>query len=187
MTEITIRRGREEDLPWICEADCRALSLMEDKSLFAVEGAEFTSRHISREGFILIAEAAGARAAYLMVRFPGSAPDNLGRDAGLAEEQLAQVAHMESVVVLPEFRGRGLQKRLLAAGEEAARQRGYRWAMATVSPHNPASLQSFLSRGYREAVRKEKYGGLLRCILIRELAVPGGAGPEEKAGGKVLK
>ena len=169
MGDVTIRRGTAADLPWLGEADRLALELLEDKSLFMTEDGAFAARHIQQEGFILIAEAEGKAAAYLLARLPGEAPDNLGRDADLPEEELGRVAHMESVVVLPEYRGRGLQKRLLAAGEEEAGRRGFRWAMATVSPENPPSLRSFLACGYREAARKEKYGGVLRCVMIKEL------------------
>lgn len=40
--------------------------------------------------------------------------------------------------------------------------------MATVSPDNPASLRCFLKNGYKEVLRKEKYGGMERIILKKD-------------------
>ena len=40
--------------------------------------------------------------------------------------------------------------------------------MATVSPDNPASYQSFEKNGYKYMVTKEKYHGLVRKIYLKE-------------------
>ncbi len=165
----TIRKGERSDLKWIRRIELEALASLEDQTLFAIEDEAFAERHLEKEGFILICQVDGEPAAYLMVRLPGQAEDNLGRDAGVPADQLDQVAHMESVVVTERFRGRGIQKILLDRAEQEAIRRGYKLSMATVAPGNPASLRSFLALGYREVARKEKYGGLERCILLKKI------------------
>lgn len=50
--------------------------------------------------------------------------------------------------VVPEFRGHGLQKRMIELRERWARKNGYRWAV-TDTTDNPASSNSLIARGYR--------------------------------------
>lgn len=152
---------------------------MENKELFVCDSSEFVREHISREGFTVAAcDEQGRIVGSLIVRFPGLHEDNLGRELGLSEELLYQVAHMESAVVLPEYRGRGLQTDMLRLAEERIVKLGaavspygrqIRYLMGTVSPENPASYRSCEKCGYRLLTVKEKYGGRLRGIYYREL------------------
>jgi len=51
--------------------------------------------------------------------------------------------------VLPEARGRGLQKRLIKARVRWAEKQGYYYAFTYTVPHNPASSRSLISCGFR--------------------------------------
>ena len=77
---------------------------------------------------------------------------------------LDKVVHMESVAVLPEYRGYHLQEKMLRYAEECIDKKQYSYLLATVSPDNPASYHSFEKCGYALVMTKEKYGGLLRRI-----------------------
>lgn len=46
-------------------------------------------------------------------RYPRIQDGNLGLDIGLAEGELSKIVHMESEVILPEYRGHGLQGKML--------------------------------------------------------------------------
>ncbi len=166
---IKIREATMADVPWLHQVDLAVLESIPDKELFCIEDKAFLRRHIQAEGFTLIACAEDVPAAYVQVRIPGYAQDNLGLDASLDQGQLPLVGHVESVAVLPGFRGLGLQRQLTAAAEEMMARRGLVWSMATVAPQNPHSLGNFTSMGYCVVCEKEKYGGHKRCILLKKL------------------
>ena len=101
--------------------------------------------------------------------FPGFDEENLGRDIGLADDELFFVAHMDIAAVRTSFRGHGIQKMLMQKAEKDASALGFRYLMCTIHPDNAASMKSALSLGYEVALTKKKYGGLIRNILLKDL------------------
>lgn len=101
--------------------------------------------------------------------FPGLGPENLGRDLGFSDEDLIKSAHMETVVIAPKYRGHHLQARLMAKAEEDLKAAGYKHLLCTIHPENPYSLNNALSLGYKVEKLVEKYGGLPRNILLKEI------------------
>lgn len=99
---------------------------------------------------------------------PGLEEFNLGYDLNFEEEKLMNIAHIESTVVHPNYRGNKFQKILCENLEEVAREQNYSIFCATVSPNNEFSLNTLLSLNYKIAIEKEKYGGLKRYIVIKE-------------------
>lgn len=111
-------------------------------------------------------------AGFFMAAFPGLSEKNLGHHIHLSESDLLKVAHMDSVVILPRFRGQGLQYRLIAKAEEViAQETDYRILMATVHPDNKYSLKNVLAHGYEVAAEALKYGGYRRYILKKEIGL----------------
>lgn len=49
---------------------------------------------------------------------PGRGNENLGYDIGLSDPELSLVAHMDTIVVHPLYRGQGLQQKLTALAEQ---------------------------------------------------------------------
>ena len=94
---------------------------------------------------------------------------HLGYDCGLTDNQVKREAVMDTVAVLPEARGQNLQFLLMHAVEEKLREMGYRYLTATVHPDNPYSLRNALKRNYKIMATKEKYGGYLRHVLLKDL------------------
>ena len=101
--------------------------------------------------------------------FPGPGPENLGRDLGFSDEDLMKSAHMETVVIAPKYRGHHLQARLMAKAEEDLKAAGYKHLLCTIHPENPYSMNNALSLGYKVEKLVEKYGGLPRNILLKEI------------------
>ena len=144
---------------------------MEDKTLFAVEDldAEWVRERLG-SGFGVAARAKdGGLAGMLIVCRYGDDEENLGRDLGVPPERLAEVCNMECAAVLPAHRGHGLEARMFAFAEAFLRENGVRLAAMTVSPDNAPSLASARKAGYRIALTKEKYGGMLRHVLTKAL------------------
>ena len=68
------------------------------------------------------------------------------------------------------FRGYGLQKQFIAWKDEEGRRMGAKWALCTVSPDNPNSLNNTLRAGFEIVEEKEMYGGIRRYVLRKALA-----------------
>ena len=97
--------------------------------------------------------------------------EHLGWDIGLSESELPKVIYQEISNVLPAFRGNQLQKILasLIMQELAKKNHSYRYVCCTVAPFNIPSLKDKFSQGMRIAALKEKYGGSLRYIFVKDL------------------
>ena len=167
---VTIRKAVSSDAESIYTNMEQVANAQSDKSLFICDDFNFVSRHISKEGFTVVAcNEENKVIASLIIRYPMSAEDNLGRDIGINNAELLRVVHMESAVVLPSYRGMGLQRKLLLFAESLIDKNKYQHLLATVSPDNPASYRSFEKCGYTHVMTKGKYGGLQRRIYQKEL------------------
>lgn len=114
--------------------------------------------------------------AYRFISFPKLGEHNLGRDLRFDSMNLAQVAHLETTVVHPAYRGNGLQSETLKLAFPLIEAKGYRHILCTVSPINPHSLYNVMSNGLKIKALKRKYKteesqeGLWRFILHKDLA-----------------
>ena len=89
---------------------------------------------------------------------------------------MAKVAHLETTVVHPEYRGNSLQSLTLQQAIPMVKDLGYSHLLCTVSPQNIYSLYNIIKNGLRIKALKKKYGsekdgkdGLWRFILHRNL------------------
>lgn len=156
--------------------------------------AKDSQSHNASEGYSLKYIVDGEFAAFLIVRHPGEAEDNLGQylSENCADRQtasgnvqtcgesdltvlLSRVAHMESAAVHPAHRGKGLQGKLLARAEEIEIARGTKFLMATVHPDNIYSLRNLEAAGYQCILETAKYGGLRRKVMCKVLYAEGEA------------
>lgn len=137
--------------------------------LYFVDTLEFVEQHIAYEGFIVVALVEAELAGFQIVRLPGMAEDNLGRELGLKESELRLVAHVESAAVLPTHRGHGIQRAMIAEAERLLLGLGYRWLMCTVHPENEHSLRNLTALGYSIVATKDKYGSYRRHVMMKAL------------------
>ncbi len=197
-------QGRVSELLELQRVVCEHLERPE--LYFPVTAAEMADL-VGPEGLCLGIEHHGRLVAFFGVLFMGDRPGNVGLDLGLPAEELPLVAYFMAVNVLPSYRGRGLQQILTHAlfgvmgiapqncvGDAGSRilrnffsthapapLPSFQWQCSTVSPLNPASLNTFLSCGFRIAGLKPKYLGYLRYLLIRERNGFGGGGAQSTA------
>lgn len=158
-----------EDVPDIMKIMESACQLTKDAAWYSMDDEEFVKKHIEEEGFTLKAMKNGEIAGFLIVRYPKESKDNLGVYAGLAEEHRKEVAHMESVAVLPRYKGLGIQRGLMMYGEDILIKQNYRYSMGTAHPENTYSVNNFLKLDYEIVAEVEKYGGLQRYVFCKEL------------------
>ena len=78
-------------------------------------------------------------------------------------------AHPDKAAVLPEFRGHHLQYEMMQHAEVDLRQMGYQYLLCTVHPKNVFSRSNVMKQGYQKMLTKEKYGGFLRDIWMKNI------------------
>jgi len=101
--------------------------------------------------------------AYRYVGFPGYDNKNLGNDIKLPQKELNKVAHLETTVVHPDYRGNGLQSLTLQEMIPVIQELGYKHLLCTVSPQNYFSLLNIMKNGLKikaQKVEQMDYGGL---------------------------
>lgn len=179
--EFEIVRAVPADADTLAEIMRTGKAGMEHPEWFIEDDEEYIKAHIGHIpilkedcGFTLkaVTQADGREvlAGFFIVAFPGTGEKNLGHHIAMDEEHLAKVAHMDSVVILPQFRGHKLQYRLIAAAEELLRQEtDYTIWMATVHPDNKYSLNNVQAHGYEVVAEALKYGGYRRYVLKKEI------------------
>lgn len=151
---------------------------MEQKDWFAADEEGFIRDILTEDGFIIGAweEKTGEMAGYFSVVFPDS-KDNMGKYAGLSEEELSHVVYLDSAAVKKTYRGNGLQSKMLEAAEkeltEIQKSKGAacQYRMCTVHPENRYSLENMMQNGYKILARTELYGGLDRYILGKTVSL----------------
>lgn len=166
-----IVKAEEKDYELFASIIQEVYEAMEQKEWFAADNAEYTYemlKYSNGVGYKAIHQPSGAVAGILLTTFPGDSEENLGRDIGLPESELMLVAHMDSVAILPEYRGAGLQKRLMQHAEQELTEQGYRYFMCTVHPENRYSRQNIIKQGFKPVKTALKYGGYRREIFLRD-------------------
>ena len=81
---------------------------------------------------------------------------------------MGRLANADSAIVHPDYRGNGLQRKLLEAALTRLRP-GIVGIGATVSPENQYSLNNALASGFEIVCRREMYGGYDRYLLAKRL------------------
>lgn len=96
--------------------------------------------------------------------------EHLGIDAGLPEVELSKVIYQEISNIDPDYRGNGLQNYMGKLLMSRLDDKRFRYVCATVAPFNIASIKDKLELGLEIVALKEKYGGKLRYIFMKDLA-----------------
>lgn len=168
---MIFRKANRNDAELLAASMKKIRSDMDDPSIYVIDEAEELEKYIDGEhGFALLAEEKNMLAGYFVFRFPDiNEPEHLGDYLNLTSEEKEHVVYMDSAGVFQNFRGQGLQGRLLRAGEELLKDTKYHTALSTISPDNPASLNTLLRDGFEIITTTEKYGGLIRHVLYKKL------------------
>ena len=145
---------------------------LDKKEWFVADNAEYTYEMLQSGrgmGYKAVDSNTGMTAGVFMAVIPGISRENLGRDAGMGDQELSLVAHMDSIAILPEYRGYKLQYRLMQTAEGDLREKGFRYLLCTVHPDNRYSRDNIVSQGYKSVAVKEKYGGYMREIFLKRI------------------
>ena len=110
--EIKIFRAGRESLEEAVRLVQSTEEKMKEKSWFVAESLEEFDRWMRKDqGWLYVAKdcSSGQLAGMFFVVLPGMEEENLGYDIGMQGRQLYECAIMDTVVVLPEYRGMHLQ------------------------------------------------------------------------------
>lgn len=165
---IKIRKGTMEDIEAFIGFLKEIKETMVQKEWFYVDPPEYILQMMSdgiMELWVAMDEERMA-AAFSILR-PGKHEFNYGYDLGLSEEELSRVINMDTAAVHPDYRGMGLQKKLLQFAESELRQEGAHILLCTVHPDNHFSLNNVLQQGYEIQKKLEKYGSV-RYVLRKD-------------------
>lgn len=170
---MIFEKATTKDAPLLANAMRQIRASMADPTMYVIDTEDDIRHSIDGiHGFALLAKEEEELAGFFIFRYPDiEEEDHLGAYLNLDETEKKSVVYMDSVAVFPKFRGQGLQKQLLLEGEKILRDTSYSTALATVSPDNPASLNTLLGAGFQIIATAPKYSGLLRHVLYKDLTV----------------
>jgi len=166
---IMIRKGTKEDIDAYIALLQSVQESMDHKEWFSPNTPE-QLHSFMKEGIMemWVAEDVGKIVAAFDVLRPGLRPMNYGYDLSYEEEKLMRVVNLENAAVAPEYRGLGLQWKLIRCAEEQLRREGPHILMCTVHPENQFSLRNVLRQGYTIVKEYPKYGSV-RYLLQKEV------------------
>lgn len=169
MMELTIRKGTTEDTEnLICFLQEVRRGMVNQEWLYLDDPEEVRRALADGTMQLWVAVYGNQFAGIFDILIPGLAEYNYGYDLDFKREDLLRVIHMDTAAVHPDYRGQGLQKRLMQEAEQYATEIGGRILLTTVHPDNHYSLNNILQQGYTIEKRIPKYGSV-RCILRKDL------------------
>ena len=169
---FSIRRLTRQDLEQIMKVQETVIAHLENKKILSPLGKKDFEYILAGNGLMIGAVDRGELIAFRALLFPPiHGEGHLGLDAGLPESELPKVIYQEISNVLPAYRGNRLQKLLARLITQKLDDMGhpYRYVCATVAPFNIPSLKDKFAQGMIIAALKEKYGGLLRYVFVKDL------------------
>ncbi len=163
---LTIRRCSTTDLDDIMALQEHICETMTNPDLFVATGRRDNADYLLSPNAIFGVYDGTRLTAYGSLVFPNDAPENLGHDLGWHLEKILCCATLDTIVVDPDYRGLGLQRRLIQECLSYARcVLPDCIVLTTVSPFNEYSLRNVQSQNFQILKRLIKYGGHERYIL----------------------
>lgn len=169
MMNFLFRKASGQDVSGIMEIMNEAAADREHEEWFVSSDEEYVNRHLQEKGFVIVAEEEhGKMAGFFLVMYPNE-KENLGNYLNFTPENLKKVVLMDTAVVASDFRGFGLQGRMLQEAEKYIDTQKYKFALCTVHPDNIYSLRNMQNHGYQVQKTVQCYGGYTRYVLMKKL------------------
>lgn len=165
---VRFKRLTEEDLPAVHRLHALAHSLISQPGLLAKETDDFFLSHIHDVGQLYGSFLEDDLIAYTVLGLPKVSDYNFGRQFGLSENELENVAHCDGSIVHPDWRGNHLQQRFIDWRLLIAIHYGKKHAISTAAPKNSASWCNLIRSGFAIYRLLDMFGAdrflLYRCL-----------------------
>ncbi|MGG0655671.1 GNAT family N-acetyltransferase [Rummeliibacillus pycnus] len=168
-TPYKVKVLSHEQLPQIEKLQDEVIAALPDKKTLQPLSKEEISYILNDHGFMIGVYVEDELIAFRALLEPIIDDEHLGRDCGIAEEELPRVLYQEISNVSPRYRGYGLQKKMAQIIMGQIDLSRFNYICATVKPLNIPSLKDKFSQGLLIAGLKEKYGNKLRYIFFKKL------------------
>ena len=167
-----IRRADPADLDAVLELQQTIVDALpdEEKDIYATYTPEETLDQLEND-YCYMALADGGKVAGYSVLIPNTTPvveKNYGHYFDYDEEHLSRTASLDLTMVVPEYRGHGLQRLFNKIRIGQAIELGATEGLTSISPSNPYSYNNFLIVNFEIADRRPLYGGKDRYLLRKE-------------------
>lgn len=164
--EIRIRKIGMDELDKYLEFSHMVKDLMPQDDWFFLDPDEEVREMMEHDRVgAWLAEDGDRIAAVFCIVYPGMEDFNIGYDLGFTDEELKRVVHMDTAAVHPDYRGRGLQNRMMLHAEQ---ELVGRILLCTIHPDNCYSLNNALKLGYTIEKKTERYDSV-RYVLRKDL------------------
>lgn len=160
-----------ENIEQILSLQNVVVETLEDKSRLQPLSLEEFQYILEGNGMMIGAFIKNELIAFRALLVPPIDDEHLGLDIGLPESEIHRVIYQEISNVHPNWRGNDMQKILATVimDELQKEDSKYDYVCCTVAPFNIPSLKDKFAQGMKIAALKEKYGGSLRYVFVKEL------------------
>ena len=162
---MTLRAAGPEDAAAFYALQNEVRAAMPHPEQFVPDTLENIARYL-KEDLCIGGWDGGRLGAYFILRYCGQDAHNYAAFMGIPREEWDGWANADSAIVHPDYRGNGLQRKLLEVALTLLRP-GIVGIGATVSPENQYSLNNALASGFEIVCRREMYGGYDRYLLAK--------------------
>jgi ribosomal protein S18 acetylase RimI-like enzyme len=100
------------------------------------------------------------------VWFPKNHEEGLAKELDIVS-QIDDYAQIDNTVVLPEYRGKGLQSNMIKLLNQSAIDLGATLLVATVSPFNKYSANNLSKNGFKVVKTIKIHGDFLRDVIVK--------------------
>ncbi|MEI6103398.1 MAG: GNAT family N-acetyltransferase [Methanothrix sp.] len=170
-SKYIIRFLTEYDLQDVIKLQEIVLHGLKDSEIYYPASQEKLKKYLSEKTFALGVLTGEGLIGFNCIHTPGDEQDNLGRDIGMSKEDLKKVAHIKFSFVHPDYRGNSFQLKLIKYTLDVINSVGCCHVLCTVSPKNYYSLRNMFQSGFLIKEITKKYGGLIRCILFKNICI----------------
>ncbi len=167
--KYTIKYLNEDSLQDLVKLQKIMLLNLPDPELYQPASIDILKERLCKEHSVIGAVTDEGLIAFGIIHIPGDNEDNLGIDIGMSKADQDRVAHIQYIIVHPDYRGNSLQEKLAKYLLEVIKETGYTHVLGTISPKNYYSLCNMLKLGFVIMEIKPKYGDWLRCIIYRDI------------------
>jgi hypothetical protein len=166
-----VRKLSAKDIGQVLALQDTVIDALDNKQILQPLAYEEFRYIAEGNGLMIGVFAEGKLIAFRALMIPPIDEEHLGLDIGLKKEELKDVIYQEISNVHPDYRGNGLQKKMAALIMEQLKEMGrsFQYVCCTVMPFNLPSLKDKFSQGMIIRALKEKYGGRLRYVFVKEI------------------